>query len=181
MQVPGELHHNYLVKKLKVSSWSVVLKMSHSGGSTLNLITVCYSMLAQEWMLLLKAFVLFPTHSPFAVSMSDLLCSILSLFCLPNLEQMRIRSDAMFYWKLMCSRVNGFLITSYIYWNGNFPCLVMATLLEFPSTVGINTSYCLSLPVMVPCNCQIDFISTPDMCIVLYLFFQNKYGTFIVS
>lgn len=76
VQSPGEFYYNYLPdlgKKLKVSSWNVVLKMFHSGGSTLNLITVCYIILTQEWMLLLKAFVLFPTHSTFPVSMSDVL------------------------------------------------------------------------------------------------------------
>lgn len=88
VQVPGELYYNYLPdlsKKLKVSSWNVVLKMSHSGGIefnlTLNLIIACYLVLAQELMQLLKVFVLFLTHSTFPVNMSDLLDFI---FVLPS-------------------------------------------------------------------------------------------------
>lgn len=88
MQVPGELYYNYLPdlsKKLKVSSRNVVLKMSHSDGTefnlTLNLIIVCYLVLAQELMQLLKVFVLFLTHSTFPVNMSDLLDFI---FVLPS-------------------------------------------------------------------------------------------------
>lgn len=88
LQVPGELYCNYLPdlgKKLKVSSWNVVLKMSHSGGTafnlTSNLIIACYLVLAPEWTQLLKAFVLFLTHSTSPVHMSDLLGFI---FVLPS-------------------------------------------------------------------------------------------------
>lgn len=57
----------------KVFSWNVVLKMSHSDGSILNLIPVYYLILTQERMLLLGAFLFISTPPTTPVSKSELL------------------------------------------------------------------------------------------------------------